>query len=585
MSGSGTAYPFPYPRVGEGHQRGGAVIANNRVYWRVIEGGLGALAHRSGGSCPAPQVWGPVPPPVQPTPGFSSARPLAEYLTLDLTQPSANPPAALVARLRSEVGALVSAGRHWMPFYLERGMSNTSVWPYNAENSSSPPSIGYNAHGNVYGQDPGDLLTSLAMAYPYLDAGLQGQVRTYVAAEMNRFPPTSGLPYGGSGDQDWLRQGAARELYSVPIRSQLNNWPPAAASLNALYGLWLWSKNTGDWSYATAHWSSIRSLYQARTPVDHDRGKMDYATDLGGVIGFYRMAVALNQTADASAAQTVALAAMADLRDHFAEYAQRADAEYLDPRDQATGWYAPALFGITPEVGLFLREQTGNAALHYLLSKEYTGDGGGLHWWYLTRAGTHAEAGETSYVAPNAAWSHFMAHAYIAGDKRDTLAAWLDRPWGAADLFSIEKIAATLQAQPLALDLSPSSLTASPLTPASGQTVQIQVSVINSGVALTDPVHVSATLPAELVFVPGSASATPDVGAFQVSGQSLTWDGVLPTGGVVILRYQATATLDPGQVKRVTHAATIGAAGLPDLQRSASVLINGKALNLPAVRK
>ena len=40
MSGQAAenAYPFPSPRVNEGHARGGAIIANNMIYWRVIEG-------------------------------------------------------------------------------------------------------------------------------------------------------------------------------------------------------------------------------------------------------------------------------------------------------------------------------------------------------------------------------------------------------------------------------------------------------------------------------------------------------------------------------------------------------------------
>ncbi|MBE0696987.1 MAG: hypothetical protein IH586_08685 [Anaerolineaceae bacterium] len=137
--------------------------------------------------------------------------------------------------------------------------------------------------------------------------------------------------------------------------------------------------------------------------MNHSTGKMDYAADLGGVIGYYRMAVQLNKSTEVNSARTVALTAMADLRDNFAQYIQRADQEYLDPRDQATGWYAPALFGLTPEVGLFLREQTNGAASQYLNSKEYGIKGDGLRWWYLTRAGAHAEVGETSYVAPNAA--------------------------------------------------------------------------------------------------------------------------------------------------------------------------------------
>jgi hypothetical protein len=79
-----------------------------------------------------------------------------------------------------------------------------------------------------------------------------------------------------------------------------------------------------------------------------------------------------------------------------------------------------------------------------VLSRQ-TGDG--LRWWYLTRAGMHAEEGETAYTAPIAGWSHFMAQAYILGAPRNQLRRWLDRPWGRGDLYSIQKIVATIHAQ------------------------------------------------------------------------------------------------------------------------------------------
>jgi len=39
-----------------------------------------------------------------------------------------------------------------------------------------------------------------------------------------------------------------------------------------------------------------------------------------------------------------------------------------------------------------------------------------------------------------------MAHAYILGEGRSQLRRWLDRPWGRGDLYSIQKIVATIQA-------------------------------------------------------------------------------------------------------------------------------------------
>ncbi|MDW8215957.1 MAG: hypothetical protein RMJ55_20590, partial [Roseiflexaceae bacterium] len=93
---------------------------------------------------------------------------------------------------------------------------------------------------------------------------------------------------------------------------------------------------------------------------------------------------------------------------------------------------------------LYLREQTNGLAAAHVLSRE-TGDG--LRWWYLTRAGVHAEKGETSYMLPTASWSHFLAHAYILGEGRSQLRRWLDRPWGRGDLYSIQKLVATIQAR------------------------------------------------------------------------------------------------------------------------------------------
>ncbi len=49
-------------------------------------------------------------------------------------------------------------------------------------------------------------------------------------------------------------------------------------------------------------------------------------------------------------------------------------------------------------------------------------------------------------MAPIAAWSHFMAHAYLLGDSQETLRKYLDRPWGKGDLYSIQKIVATIHA-------------------------------------------------------------------------------------------------------------------------------------------
>ncbi|RCK73220.1 MAG: Serine/threonine protein kinase related protein [Anaerolineae bacterium] len=442
------AYPFPSPRVGEGASLSGAVIANNMIYWRVIEGGLAGIAHRSGSSCPNPIVYTNTPnTPDQPSPAIlpsSSNRPLAEYVTLDLTNPQPNPPPDLVQRLRDEVRTLIALKPYPMPYYFERGMNNPAMWPHNSTQPPDPPAVTYGSYGSAVWHDSGELVLSLAMAYPYLDDDLKREVRAYVSAVIARYPPWENMPYGG----DWLKNSAAREIYPMPpeIRNNLNNWPPPAASPISLYAVWLWAKNSGDWALVRDNWNALTALYNAR------RNNLTYYADIGGLIGYARMARQIFGETDPRYTQAVqdavgALTAGKNIQSYI-DYAKSRD-QYWIPRDQQPewgtfqGWYVPVFFGIQPEIGLYLREQTEGKAAEHLLSRE---SGDGLRWWYLTRAGIHAEEGESAFVAPQAAWSHFMAHAYILGQPRSQLRRWLDRPWGKGDLYSIQKIVATLQA-------------------------------------------------------------------------------------------------------------------------------------------
>ena len=443
------AYPFPSPRVGEGASLSGAVIANNMIYWRVIEGGLAGIATRSGANCPPPLVYTQTlaaSPSAAVLPASNPARPLADYVTLDLTEPATNRPPDLVQRLGDEVRTLISLTPYPMPYYFQRGMNNPAVWPHNSTDPSEPPSITstYDNHGSAVWHDSGELILTLAMAYPYLDDSLKNQVRSYVAGVIEIYPPWEGMPYGG----DWLKNSAPRELYRMPpeIRQSLNNWPPAAASPISLYAVWLWAKNTGDWDLVGNNWDALTALYNAR------RNQLTYYADIGGVIGYARMARQLY--GESSQVYTQAVQVAVDALTYgkniqtYIDYAKSID-QYWIPRDNQLewgtfqGWYVPVFFGIQPEIGLYLREQTDGKAAEHLLSRE---SGDGLRWWYLTRAGTHAEEGESAFVAPQAAWSHFMAHAFILGEPRSQLRRYLDRPWGKGDLYSIQKIVATIQA-------------------------------------------------------------------------------------------------------------------------------------------
>jgi hypothetical protein len=286
------------------------------------------------------------------------------------------------------------------------------------------------------------LLYTIAMAYPYLDVGLQQQAKAYMAEEMKRYSPIEKLPYNNK-DADWLRTGVARERYAVPMRAKLNNWPTANVSLSVFYGLWLWSKNTGDWSYACSNASAIKTLY------DELKGNVRYYADMAGLIGYARLSQALSQrscagwnSSDAALAQANAVDVLQAGKD-YAVFQDRARNDFLDPRDVDTGWSLPELSGLVPEMGLFIAEQTNGAARNEIAKKQ---SGDGLRWWWFTRAGLHAEVGETSVLAPNTAWNHFLARAYIIKDSQATLRKWLDHAWAKGDLYAIQKLVATIQA-------------------------------------------------------------------------------------------------------------------------------------------
>lgn len=453
---SDPAYPFPAPRSTEGNARGGAVIANGMIYWHVVEGGLAGIGHSNNGSCAAPVVWRDAASsqPTAQAPSPVPASSLSSYVTTDLTQPNPNPPVDLTQRLQNEVRALLSTanGSHLLPYYLERGFSTTFVWPYTYWNSAGKTglaSIGYQAHGSVFWFDPGELLYTLASAYPYLGTDLQAQVRAYMASEMALYPPLQDLPFNDP-NHDWLHSGSARELYQVPFRAQLNNWPPVAANITSIYSLWLWSKNTGDYGYAQRNWAQVKNLF------DTHKTSIRYYADIAGLIGYYRLATDLSTRdpanlnlyqAAASEAMNDAVSAMSTGK-NFSSYLQIANNDFLDPANQATGVSLPVFFGLTPEIGAYLSNELGGQPQNLVNSLEhYNNTGRGLLWWYLTRAGDHDETGESAYLPPTTAWSHFLAHAYIVNDSQSTLRQWLDRPWTSGDLYSIQRIVATIQAR------------------------------------------------------------------------------------------------------------------------------------------
>ncbi|HEY3108018.1 MAG TPA: PQQ-binding-like beta-propeller repeat protein, partial [Chloroflexota bacterium] len=433
--------PFPRPLIGEGNTRTGAVVAAGRIFWTAagpptFSNGLAAIGPANGVTdppmppAPAPPTTGPLP---GPTPPASGALP--GYVWTEPQRPAPLPPADLVQRLEDEVSRMVATTDHLMPFYLQRGFHGTGSWPPEVPTGKSEPA--QVADSNVFWYDPGELVLTLSSAYPYLSPATQAKVRAFLQAEMTRFPPLYDLP---AQPDSWLKQGRAREPYAVPNRGALTVWPPPGRPIQTLYALWAYGRYTGDWAYVSSHWADARALFLDRS------GAIDSYAEIAGAIGYARIARQLGDSTEAAAGESAAVAAMQNGL-NFGGWLASANALFPpDPNRPAEppGRRGAVFFGLSPEVGRYLRDTNGPAVARTI--GDVAGYPEGSYLWYATRLGTQAELGETGYHSPEIGWSIFLAQAYARGAGQADLRRWLDRPWGLGDLWYIQKLIATIEA-------------------------------------------------------------------------------------------------------------------------------------------
>jgi uncharacterized repeat protein (TIGR01451 family) len=568
------SYPFPDPRVGEGRVHRPAVIADGVIYWRIIEGGLAAIGHASGVQS-QPHVWfssGVVheepafvlDPLVSPASSLA-VQSLADYVWNEPVRPVSHPDGELVARLEEEVQAMVDAG-HLSAFFIERGFTTGEGIPGDSYHPEEGITDFY--PGNVYWFDPGELVYTLSLAYPYLSSSLKDQVRSYLQNEMDLYPPLEPLPR--PMQTTWFIDGTRREPYPVTILP--GAWPPPAPPLSTLYNLWSYADATGDWDYVADHWSQIKALFDDR------KDEVDSYVAISGAIGYARTAAHLGYTAEAQEGEDVAVAAMAAGQD-FEAFRDIANARYPDPSasSHTVGLRVPVFFGLVPEVGRYLRDANDYTVTSYLdtLTDYYDG----MYLWYLTRLGLQKEKGESSFRGPDLAWSVFLAKAYIQGTDRAELRSYLDRPWGLGDLYYLQKLVATIEADGLP-DFSSSTKQASKFMPGSGETITYTVVLRNGGDPFTDTVFLTDDLPTGLSYVAGTVSASLGNAAY-VDG-SILWSGVLSSTPAVTLTYavRVEGTAIP---HIISNTATIDAGEYGIFRCSTTILVGGSPVYLPYV--
>jgi len=166
----------------------------------------------------------------------------------------------LKTKLESEVLKVVAAG-HLSPFRALYGE-------------------GRDAGAQFYWYHSYDTIYTLSLAYPYLTTGTQNSVKTYMQTEMQNYPLWS--------DNFLSTTTGTKRQPDILSTADLETTLPGYSSrpkIFALYSLWLYAQNTGDWSYIQNNWLNITAFY------GRNSGEVaKYYTSIAGAVGLARMA-------------------------------------------------------------------------------------------------------------------------------------------------------------------------------------------------------------------------------------------------------------------------------------------------------
>jgi len=237
----------------------------------------------------------------------------------------------MIGRLQEEVQKVLNAGRltPQRAYYADQS-TYEEYWQY---------------------MQPGRIITTLAWAYPYLTPTQQTGARSYVAAELAdaTHAPWAASPMSvTSGTSRRELSPLNRVTYMTPVFA--TNQP----SVHTIYGLWLYGWRTGDWALIQGYWSTIKSMYSARSGQ-------------GDIYGTMNAHVAMARLADKFGDSTTRTTALNNLQTQlnggltFSTIESRASSKYwpeMYASRVASGIYQGWIFlNLSPEIGRYLRDK------------------------------------------------------------------------------------------------------------------------------------------------------------------------------------------------------------------------------------
>lgn len=349
-------------------------------------------------------------------------------------------PAAGVASLRTELLAQVDD-------VLAAG--NLTPWRVNHADEHTEAYFVY--------LEPGRIVTTLAWAYPHLDAARQAAVKRYVHAQLQSetFAPWNPgrLPADVAGTR--------REFHPLNrVGNWTPNWQASRPTIQSLYGVWLWAYRAGDFAAIGPHWDRIRACYAAKL------AQGDIYSTMNAHVAMVRLAAAFQ---DAEAGRSawlnlsnhlqMGLAFSGDPTIHTDEarmsqvekntvrlYAKNNNGGLYWRKQDGSIYRGMMFHGVSPEIGRYLAENVRAETLR----RHADGTSRFPLWWmldapYFQRDYTGDEG--VGLVQPEMMGMIFPIERWVVGAEAATLAGYMaSAPSCRGDCIWLESLVQTIEA-------------------------------------------------------------------------------------------------------------------------------------------
>ena len=288
-----------------------------------------------------------------------------------------------------------------------------------------------------YYTTPGDMISALMEAYPYVNTVLQGQIRNYIAAEIAAYPPLSHAHYP-------LTTGKRREYYmqsTGTLAAEASRWlgmwgNDIARYKSGHYALWLYAYRTGDWSYLQSNLNTLHTRAISTYPLT-------VYEDIVNMIGWLRIAHRFNQASWVAEAENRLNTILNGNALNFNAMRTAAESRYSA---EYTGVGKVNVFeDLSAEMGRFLRDKCLSAVQSYLdelNAKDAL--------WFVANGPTmneltHVYHPESSGIRPGTGQRICRAHARVLNASTTTLHMYLDAPECLWDPGYIHRLVLTLR--------------------------------------------------------------------------------------------------------------------------------------------